>query len=192
MKAQKSEKYDYITALASARKFHDVGKKYLGQWGKTGHLSPTDAFVSATNYGLALELYLKSLLIMEGSTEIKGHHLDSLFEKLSDETKQEIINAYQNVGGLERKEVFYIRGRLTGSNVDEAANTPARGTKLNQLLENNKDIFVIFRYMFEKARTQNWEYFFFEYENLDVAISALSSVADQILTPEEKQKVSML
>jgi len=26
MKAQKSEKYDYITALASARKFHDVGK----------------------------------------------------------------------------------------------------------------------------------------------------------------------
>jgi len=43
---------------------------------------------------------------MEGSTEIKGHHLDSLFEKLSDETKQEIINAYQNVGGLERKEVF--------------------------------------------------------------------------------------
>jgi len=46
--------------------------------------------------------------------------------------------------------------------------------------------------MFEKARTQNWEYFFFEYENLDVAISALSSVADQILTPEEKQKVSML
>ena len=92
--------------------------------------------------------------------------------------------------GLERKEAFYIRGRLTGSNVDEAANTPARGTKLNQLLKNNKDIFVIFRYMFEKARTQNWEYFFFEYENLDVAISALATVTDQFLTPEEIQKVS--
>ena len=67
---------------------------------------------------------------------------------------------------------------------------PARGTKLNQLLKNNKDIFVIFRYMFEKARTQNWEYFFFEYENLDVAISALATVTDQFLTPEEIQKVS--
>jgi len=87
---------------------------------------------------------------MEGSTEIKGHHLDILFEKLSDDTKREITKAYQNAGGLERKEAFYIRGRLTGSNVDEAANTPARGTKLNQLLKNNKDIFVIFRYMFEK------------------------------------------
>lgn len=120
MKAQKSDKYDYITALASARKFHDVGKKYLDQWAKTGHLSATDAFVSATNYGLALELYLKSLLIMEGATEIKGHHLDFLFEKLSDDTKREITRAYQNAGGLERKEAFYIRGRLTGSNVDEA------------------------------------------------------------------------
>ncbi|QFY88957.1 hypothetical protein D5125_05430 [Magnetovirga frankeli] len=94
MKAQKSEKYDYITALASARKFHDVGKQYLDQWAKTGHLSATDAFVSATNYGLALELYLKSLLIMEGTTEIKGHHLDILFEKLSDDTKREITKAY--------------------------------------------------------------------------------------------------
>ena len=192
MKAQKSEKYDYITALASARKFQDVGKKYLDQWAKAGHISPTDAFVSATNYGLALELYLKSLLIMEGVTEIKGHHLDTLFEKLSNDTKREITKAYKNAGGLERKETLYIRGRLTGTVENEALATPARGTKLNQLLKNNKDIFVIFRYMFEKARTQNWEYFFFEHENLDVAISALATVADQFLTPEEILKVSAL
>lgn len=192
MKAQKSEKYDYITALASARKFHEVGKKCLDQWVKTGILSPTDAFVSATNYGLALELYLKSLLIMEGATEIKGHHLDTLFEKLSDDTKQEITKAYQNAGGLERKETFYIRGRLTGTVGNEAVTTPARGTKLNQLLKNNKDIFVIFRYMFEKARTQNWEYFFFEHENLDDAISALATMAEQLLTSEEIQKVSTI
>lgn len=192
MKAQKSEKYDYITALASARKFHDVGKKYLAQWAKTGHLSPTDAFVSATNYGLALELYLKSLLIMEGNIEIKGHHLDNLFEKLSDDTKREISKTYQRAGGLERRETLHIRGRLTGAVGNEAATTPVRGTKLNQLMKNNRDIFVIFRYMFEKARTQNWEYFFFEYENLDIAISALATVANQFLTPEEIQKISAL
>lgn len=46
-------------------------------------ISPTIVFASATNYGLAIELYLKTLIIMEGNNNPHGHNLDDLHNKLS-------------------------------------------------------------------------------------------------------------
>ena len=63
MKAKPSEKFDYITSLASASTFHDVAKGCLQQYKNTNKISPTIVFASATNYGLAIELYLKTLII---------------------------------------------------------------------------------------------------------------------------------
>ena len=45
---------------------------------------------AATNRAFSIELYLKALLVKEGSTS-RGHKLHELFNKLKPETKQKII-----------------------------------------------------------------------------------------------------
>ena len=189
MKAKPSQKHDFITCLASAKKFHTIGKVCIQEYKETQRISPTDIFASATNYGLAVELYLKTLLIMEGATKIHGHHLDTLYEELPEATRSAIEKIYRNMGGNDRQETLYIRGRLEKSTADNSNPDPIRGTKIAQLLKNNRNIFATYRYMFEKARGSKWEYFWFELGNLDLLIFALSKTADEYLSPIEEQKV---
>lgn len=189
MKAKPSQKHDFITCLASAGKFYVIGKKCLQEHKEIEKISPTDIFASATNYGLAIELYLKTLLIMEGTIEVNGHHLDKLYEKLPATTRSAIEEIYRGMGGNERQKTLYIRGRLEGSPSENLNPEPARGTKIAQLLKNNRDIFVTYRYMFEKARSSKWDYFCFEFGNLDILVFALSKTADEYLSSIEAQKV---
>jgi hypothetical protein len=191
MNANPSKEYDFITSIASAKKFHDVGKSCLAKYKNTKTISPTDVFASATNYGLAVELYLKSLLIMEGDSNIKGHYLDDLYNKLTPNTKEKIKKEYQNIGGHDRKDTLYIRASMEGSNPTNSNDQPARGTKFDQVLKNNKDMFLIYRYMFENGRSQKWKYFYFEYGNLDLVISSLDKVAMGMLSPSQVQKVNI-
>ena len=51
-------------------------------------------------------------------------------------------------------------------------------------------MFVIYRYMFEKGRKQEWEYFYFEYGNLDLVINSLDLVSGQFLSEREQFKAS--
>lgn len=189
MQAKPSEKFDFFTSLASANTFHSVAKECLKDYKDTHSIPPTKVFASATNYGLAIELYLKTLIIMEGESNIHGHKLDDLYNKLSDETQKKLNKAYKSLDGETRHDALYIRASLENSNPTNSNNDPIRGTKLKQLLKNNNDIFVMYRYMFEQGRTRNWKYFYFEYGNFDLACEALKIVSNEFLDDKGKIRV---
>ncbi len=191
MKAKPSEKFDYITSLASASTFHDVAKGCLQQYKNTNKISPTIVFASATNYGLAMELYLKTLIIMEGNNKPHGHNLDDLHNKLSPNIQKRLNKEYKSLDGETRKETLYIRASLEKSDPNNSNNDPERGTKLKQLFKNNNDIFIMYRYMFEQGRTKEWQYFYFEYGNFDLACEALKIVSNSLLNEQEQFKVKI-
>lgn len=194
IRAKSSKKYDYVTALAAAKRFHETARVRLERYKIQGTITPAEVFVSGTNYGLALELYLKSLLVMEGASDVHGHNLEVLFGKLTHSTQENITKKYEEAGGLERGETLYIRARLSESSnqADAHSTAPVRCTKLKQLLRNNRDIFIVFRYMFERGRNPEWEYFYLEYSNLDIAIAALSGVSEQFLNEAELGKINAM
>ena len=189
MKAVPSEKFDFITSLASANTFHAVAKGCLNDYKKNNQISPTIVFASATNYGLSIELYLKTLIIMEGREKPHGHDLDILYNKLTTNLQHKINRKYQLLNGEDRKETLYLKASLENSNPDNLNNMPERGTKLKQLLKNNKDIFIMYRYMFERGRQKKWEYFYFEYGNFDLVCEALKIIANDLLSDKEQLKV---
>lgn len=188
MKAKPSEKFDFITSLASSNTFHDVAKGCLHQYKNTNKISPTIIFASATNYGLAMELYLKTLIIMEGNHKPHGHKLDNLYNKLSPNIQKQLNKEYKSLDGETRKETLYIRASLEKSNPSNSNNELERETKLKQLFKNNKDIFIIYRYMFEQGRTKEWQYFYFEYGNFDLACKALKIVSNILLMSKNNSK----
>jgi len=190
MKAKKSTNYDFITSLASARSFHDVAKACLATYEETGKIKPTQVFVSATNYGLSIELYLKSILVMHGETRIRGHMLDELYMKINETSRKRIEQYYNEMGGKDRRETLYLRASLEGSQPTNKNKLPKRGVKLDQVIKNNRDMFVMYRYMFTKGRTKQWEYFFFEYGNLDLVAKALEKHAHEFLKDHESNKVN--
>lgn len=191
MKAKPSEKFDFITSLASANTFHNVAKGCLNQYKNTNKISPTIVFASATNYGLAMELYLKTLIIMEGISKPHGHNLDDLYNKLSSNIQKRLNREYKSLDGETRKDILYLRASLENSNPNNPNNVPERGTKLKQLFKNNNDIFVMYRYMFEQGRTKEWQYFYFEYGNFDLACEALKMVSNSLLNEQEQFKVKV-
>jgi HEPN domain-containing protein len=192
MKAKPSKEFDFITSLASADTFHNVAKGCLYEYKKINKISPTLVFASATNYGLSLELYLKTLIIMEGNNKPHGHDLYALYNKLSEKTRKELNKKYKEIDGEIRKDTLYIRAALENSEPNNANNNPIKGTKLKQIFNNNKNIFVMYRYMFEKGRTKEWEYFYFEYGNFDLVCQSLKLISNNMLNENEKLKVNNL
>lgn len=181
-KAKASDKYDFITSLASADIFYQVANACLDELKVTGKLKdPSIIFVSGTNYGLSIELYLKSILIMEGNEDILGHDLFKLFSKLTNETKKELNKEYKRLINNEDKPVLYIRACLSSSDITNTSNHQRRGTKLHQLLKNNQDIFIMFRYMFERGRSIDVEKYYFEYGYFNVLCDALKIISKKFL-----------
>ena len=121
--------------------------------------------------------------MMEG-IKPHGHELDKLFDKLSKDTKNLLSKEYEQLGGNERKDTLYIRCALNGTKPEKPTQQPARGVKLDQLLKNNNDIFVDYRYMYENGRSNKWEYFYFEHGNLYLAVRSLKKIASKFLDNE--------
>ena len=185
IKAKPSKKYDFITSLKSADVFFQIAHACLEEFEKTNKLSSAEIiFVSATNYGLAIELFLKSLLIMEGNEDIYGHDLLKLFNKLSNQTQSDLIKTYTKLLNNKDQKVLYIRASLsTTSNekFEQIGPHPIRGTKLKQILKNNQNMFTMFRYMFEQGRSEDVEQFYFEYGYFDILCEALIKVSKDFL-----------
>lgn len=131
---------------------------------------------------------------MEGATDVKskGHCLDVLYSSISSDTIKKIEKEYREIGGEERKNTLYLRACLEGVTPVNENNQSARGTKLHQILKNNKDIFVVYRYMFEKGRAIDWEYFYFEFGNLDLVIFSLEKIANEMLSSEQVQRLNSM
>ncbi len=180
-----SEDYDYITSIAMANTFFATGVELLQM------KKPSTIFAGATNIGLSLELYLKSLIVMEGNNKPNIHTLDKLYLLLSDNLKTEIEKKYRNLGGgNHNNEAFFIRGKKENSNNQNNSNSPyIKSENLITLLEQHKNIFTTFRYMSEKARSNEWKHFILEYENISILSDVLKDIIYRLLSDEQIEKI---
>lgn len=181
-----SDNYDYITSIAMANTFFTTGMELLKI------KKPSTIFTGATNIGLSLELYLKSLIVMEGNSKPNIHILNKLYLLLSDNLKNEIEEKYKNSdGGNPSNEVFFIRGRKENSNNQNNNNSPyIKSENLISLLEQHKNIFITFRYMSEKARSDEWEHFILEYKNISILSDVLKDKIYSLLSGEQIAKIT--
>ncbi len=98
--------------------------------------------VMATNAALALELYLKTLLLLETGIYRRGHDLWKLFNYLAPETRL----------ALENEHADYIGKRPEFSAAAARGNYP---TDLKGLLILGRHTFPDFRYMHERMAARN-------------------------------------
>ena len=93
-------------------------------------------FAQYVNHAYAFELYLKCLMIIEQGVYYAGHNLSFLFEKLSPVTQTNIVTYYHS------KYQHVRRDATKSGGVAEP--------DFHELLEEAKNAFVEFRYLFEK------------------------------------------
>ena len=115
-----------------------------------------------------MELLFKSLLIAEGHKNMRGHDLLKLFKKVSAKQQKALSDEYQRLYLAKKGKVkrFYIRGTKATNSKErfEKSKFPLEESEtLEEFLANSKDMFITFRYMFERGRTEEVEYFHFEY-----------------------------
>ena len=168
-------KYDQRTSFGTAYIFFQVAKQCLEQEKLSEHI----IFVSATNYGSAVELFLKTILIIKRVEIPHIHDLFELYCKLDNEIRELIKQEYNKNCGNHEKQAFYIRG-VTSKNPRESFKQsippPAPQDTLEEILKNSKKIFIDFRYMFDKARSENVEYYNLQHECLDILCNVLIDI----------------
>ncbi|CUU47048.1 HEPN domain-containing protein [Clostridium beijerinckii] len=90
------------------------------------------------NGSLAIELYLKALIVKEGHSYRNIHKIDSLFEMLNENTKREIKGIFlEGFKSIHKKEY---------------------GLCFEKKLKENSNVFVEFRYAYEKANSADYEF----------------------------------
>ncbi len=175
-------KFDVNTSLVCADSFMELSLKQIEiammpEHGVSGMRKISQVFTSATNMGLAIELYLKTLIIMENNTnKFRVHLLHELYSLLSKATQENLIAKYNQLGGNERKDVLYIAASSSTNN-SKVKPQQERNISLLELLTNNCKNFVSFRYMFENGCSANWQYTHFEHGNLELAANAFRWLA---------------
>ncbi|MDE7316307.1 MAG: hypothetical protein K2N12_01040 [Helicobacter sp.] len=183
------EENDYITSYGSAICFWSLARIYTQIHEAKRSMTPFELFASATNYGLAIELLLKTIISGEsGEKPDRTHDLYKLFEKIDKDTQDAICNKYNIYIRDKKIPELFIRG-VTSENSKEKFNnsTPPnkkREKDIKSLLVNNQDIFTQFRYMSERARTEEVEYFYFEYGYFDVLCEVLIEIIQERLAAE--------
>ncbi|TLD79641.1 hypothetical protein [Helicobacter typhlonius] len=96
-----------------------------------------------------------------------------------------ICNRYDNYISHNKPLELFIRGATPKNQKEKFENSKSPNKKRNKdvksLLENNQDIFTQFRYMGEKARTEEVEYFYYEYGYFDALCKSLIDVIQEKL-----------
>lgn len=146
---------------------------------------------SATNRILALEIYLKALLVGYNLSIPWHHNLLSLYESLPQEAQRAIRLQFD-----ERNRVEYMEGKpiellvcfqlgttLTNKDWRRTAYTSSpKDTSLTGVLKRNKDGFVLSRYLFQQAKFDQETVFWYEHwrlGNICRAVCELLEVALQ-------------
>ncbi|MEA3498001.1 MAG: hypothetical protein U9R16_02965 [Campylobacterota bacterium] len=187
-KALESENYDYITALAMADVFFTTGISLLK------YKKPSAIFAGATNLGLSIEIYLKSLIVMEGNSKPNNHKLCELYRLLSGDLIKIIEKKYKEFNGADSdNDIFFIRGRKENSDSSENNYSPHNpSANISELLKQHKNMFITFRYMSEKGRSDEWEHFILEYENIKILIDILKNTSYNFLSEEQTEQISKI
>jgi hypothetical protein len=138
--------------------------------------------VAVTNMALAIELILKAMLILtNGSAKPRTHDLLKLFNALPPELQESIEREYKERGGestsAEARSLefrFYPVGTsLSAATLIDLRSKLVQKYDLRSVLENERDAFVIWRYMTEQAKPGQTMMVRVEYTRLAVIMNSI-------------------
>ncbi|THJ20478.1 MAG: hypothetical protein CAF45_014585 [Nitrospira sp. CG24E] len=172
-------------ALACAESFQKTAEPFIERIAKDlpeGSLQEThergfgDLIVSATNLAFALETYLKILRAQLGLSVPKTHDLSKLYKDLPPKVRSEIENRYDDKG---RSQPLPVRASITlGKAIRQEVpvwqDYRQESKALGSLLERSKDVFKVWRYVFEgDPKEDGFQSYQFEYLLLLFACEAV-------------------
>jgi hypothetical protein len=126
-----------------------------------------DLAVCATSLGFAIELYLKSLLMLVGKVVPKSHDLGKLYDKIPVSVKEYIEDVYntkrpEQVHQLRGRVSFTLaKGPLDEPQWDDCNKVPL---VLTDLLARSRDLFQSWRYVCEYRQPRDGHYQFHQFE----------------------------
>ena len=169
----------------SARRFPDSLPVSLSQAAEAAAHRQGEFFVSATELCLALELYLKALIISSGKQTPRTHDLAELFETLSPADQAETDALYrrlcakatpgETVGYVIRiqlkDDASTMPPDVSSTNVLPSSSEQTEG--LLEVLRRTGSAFSTWRYMYESGRSGEAREFDYEHGLLQLACEAL-------------------
>lgn len=177
-------KYNVWTVVDLANSYCELSASFTSNLPTTVEELTEQRFLgvaSVTNRILAVELYLKALLIGQGGLFPASHDLVVLFDALPEFIRRDIehmfnerIQATSEVLPWELQYYFGI-GPMPDSETREKVEqrTPRPENSLASLLVRNRKGFVSSRYLFEYAKRDEVSVFNYEYRRLAILCSIL-------------------
>ena len=144
----------------------EIAQKHIGE-----------LIASATTIALAIELYLKALLLQAGQPAPKTHDLPELYQALPSKLRQTVESTYdqrrrtENDDELAGLSVHIARRGMSEQSFDRPAGPPSM--KLSALLKRNSNAFSTWRYLFAHGPTNSGAPLSYEYVRLVFAARAV-------------------
>lgn len=199
-------KYSPWQVLCSANAFYALSCAYTDLLPKdVTYPNPhfpalADAQASATNRILALELYLKAMLVGAGVQFPANHDLVVLFQALPVDIQKEVEEGYNKRRTAADDPAAFVeivlRFQLTDSpeqTVHDRPEPKVIDRSLAGLLERNRKGFVEARYLFGRASFDTASLFFYEHLRIAILCGVLCKILEtSLLNRSEKYNRSFL
>jgi hypothetical protein len=147
-----------------------------------------EAVASGTNRVLALELYLKALLIGAGVHFPADHDLPTLYQRLPEYIRIEIEKEFSKKRAIADDPNVLAQGthwfQLTqkpGQPIEKLTIPKPVDNTLAGLLERNRRAFMESRYLFDKAKFDESSVFVYEHLRLAILCSVLCTLLEESL-----------
>ena len=167
-----------------ARQFIDSIRKMPEGRSKNPPEEIGNLVAAATNLGVSLEIYLKTLTSLSGLSIPKTHHLHELFALLPSDIKNQLEELYQKgrstIPRNTRSSITLAKGPINPPKWESYVKKPAA---LVDLLGISSDIFITWRYAFVyDAEPLTHEVHVFEYELLLLACQTIKTIIIEIVS----------
>lgn len=181
--------------VESANAYYELSNVFIAKLPKSIHepkvFSPVNgmASASATNRVLALELYLKALLIVTGTLVPKDHNLTLLFDTLPEVLRKTIKTNYNTRNRtLASAELgrpweifvaFTSEPELDHEAFDKLRKRVRTDSSLSGLLVRNRKGFVVSRYLFQEFKKGEPSSYQYEHRRLGIICGVLCELLEQ-------------
>ena len=185
-------------ALASGDAFRDHAESFWrlvenqsGEADKVAEAHIGELIVSATSLALALEIYLKALLLVLGQPAPTVHNLDQLLDLIPKKHRQAVeanYNKHRSAENPEHTSGVSLHVVHHGGPTPPFERATALSMSLGSLLRRNAGAFVTWRYLFAHGPTKTGEPLSYEYVRLRFAADAIRSAILDNHTPGKAQR----
>lgn len=144
---------------------------------------------SATNRILAIELYLKAMLVGHNRPVPCDHDLVLLYDSLPEQTRDVIKLNFSENNNLDHAqgrliELYYrfqLGSSLSKQQYNDSPEPLPKDTSLDGVLDRNRGGFVLSRYLFEKAQLDKPAEFLYEHWRLAILSGVLCQMLESAL-----------